>query len=162
MCRLHMLAACSPPNVSADLPLPCMQPTYGYVMPQYRLGSVRSLLDDICYRQVLCSPGAATPLHGRRLQLAVQHVHGMRFAAVAGCTVAAAAVSRCTSATMHCRRASEEVQRKFLSPAFISGALTVLGLFTLPCAAVFGVLSWRFTVAGSIRWAQPCRRSALR
>lgn len=57
----------------------------------------------------------------------MQPVHGMRFAAVGGCVAAAAALSQCTSSIMHCRWASEEVQRKFLSPAFISGAITAAG-----------------------------------
>ena len=39
-------------------PPPLLQPCFTYVMPAYRLGSVRSLLDDICNR-CGCSCGAS-------------------------------------------------------------------------------------------------------
>jgi hypothetical protein len=39
---------CSPTNRSCSLPLP--QPTFGYIMPEYPLGSVGTLLAKICHR----------------------------------------------------------------------------------------------------------------
>ena len=55
-CMPHPLFAAAGSNQAATHHTPCLQPTYAYLMPAYRLGSVRSLLDDIC-NQCGCGRG---------------------------------------------------------------------------------------------------------